>query len=353
MKDKPMTENPYKESREQAAEYLRLTLALLSKNGIPVSPLNYRMGYDSVAGNNNILEKTLELVPKDAVASLDEHLWLAYQQAYAHEIETLNNIRSELRGIIISLQHDMQHSGSTLSEYALKLNQFSEFLIEVNTPEGLNKEIEKTIAVTNDTAQGQRSIGLQIAQVSSDLDALRQELVQVRKESLTDHLTGLSNRKAFDTAIDDHIQNARSNKSVFSVLIADIDHFKAVNDKYGHLVGDKVLRFVAATIRRCIKGKDFAARFGGEEFAIILDNTNITGAGIVAEQIRQAIYSGVIKDVDQNRALDHISISLGIAEFRDNDLAHSLLRRSDEALYLAKQRGRNRVEKITGLKKNV
>lgn len=345
-KGKPMIENPYRETKEQAAEYLRLTLALLARNNIPVSPLNYRMGYDSVAGTNNILKKTLELTPANSSIPLSEHLWLAYQRTYSHEIEMLDNIRAGLRHIIIGLQHDMEYSGTKLSEYISKLNQFSEFLAGTAAPEEMSGEVEKAIAATRDTEQQQRGINSQIAQLSTDLDTLRQELTQVRQESLTDHLTGISNRKAFDAALEDRIRVSRSTNDVFCVLIADIDHFKVVNDNYGHLIGDKVLRFVASTIRRCIKGKDLAARFGGEEFAIILDSTEISGACAVAEQIRQAIYAGVIKDMDNKRVLDRISISLGIAEFRDSDLSHSLLQRADEALYLAKERGRNRVEKI-------
>ena len=345
-----MIENPYHESKEQAAEYLRLTLALLARNNIPVSPLNYRMGYDSVAGNNNILKTTLELVPGNSEQSLSEHLWSAYQRAYSHEMEMLDNIRAELKHIVASLQHDMKNSGLKLSDYISKLNQFSSFLAGFSAPEGMNSEVEKAIAATRATEQDQRGINSQIAQLSSDLDTLRQELVQVRQESLTDHLTGISNRKAFDSALEERIQYSRATNGVFSVLIADIDHFKVVNDNYGHLIGDKVLRFVASTIRRCIKGKDLAARFGGEEFAVILDSTDATGACAVAEQIRQAVYAGVIKEMDNKRVLDRISVSLGIAEFRENDLSHSLLQRADEALYLAKERGRNRVEKITSRK---
>ena len=342
-----MTENPYSEGKEQAAEYLRLTLALLANNDIPVSPLNYRMGYDSVAGYNDVLKKALQDVPGDSERSLSEYLWSAYQRSYAHELEALDSIRAELKNIIACMLQDLENSGGKLSDYLEKLNRFSSLLTGSPSPEAMQSEVEQVIEATRDTEQSQREVNVQISQLSIDLEALRRELTQVRQESLTDHLTGISNRKAFDIALEDRIHAARTKQSTFSILIADIDYFKDVNDNYGHLIGDKVLRFVASTIKRCIKGKDVAARFGGEEFAVILDDTDAAGAYTVAEQIRQAVLAGAIKDLNNKRVLNRISISLGVAEFAESDLPHHLLQRADEALYLAKERGRNRVEKIT------
>ena len=127
-------------------------------------------------------------------------------------------------------------------------------------------------------------------------------------------------------------------------MIADVDHFKQVNDNYGHLIGDKVLRFVASTLKWCVKGKDLVARFGGEEFAVILLNTDMTGAYSVVEQIRRAVYAGKIKDMTSQKMLDQVTISIGIAQFDSSDLPNDLLQRADRALYQAKEKGRNRVE---------
>lgn len=341
-----MIENPYHEGKEQAAEYLRLTLALLANNDIPVSPLHYRMGYDSVAGYNDVLKKALQEVPAGSGRSLTEHLWSTYQQFYVREIEALEAIRAELRHIVACMQQDLESSGGKLSVYLERLNRFSAILTGSHSPEAMQDEVEQVIEATRGTEQSQRQVNAQIAQLSDDLETLRKELTQVRQESLTDHLTGISNRKAFDIALEDKVHAARARQSAFAILIADIDHFKEVNDNYGHLIGDKVLRFVASTIKRCIKGKDLAARFGGEEFAVILDDTDISGAYTVAEQIREAVLAGAIKDLNNKRVLNRISISLGVAEFKEPDLPHHLLQRADEALYMAKERGRNRVEKV-------
>lgn len=341
-----MNENPYQEGKEQAAEYLRLTLAFLANNDIPVSPFNYRMGYDCVAGFNDVLKKALEQIPMETGPARSEYLWSAYQRSYVHDFETLDVIREELKKMIAGMQRDLDSSGGKLSSYMEKLDRFSAILTGSSSPHKMEDEVREVIEATRDTERSQRQVNTQITRLSTDLDSLRRELTQIRHESLTDYLTGISNRKAFDIALEDKVYTARRKKSKFSVLIADIDHFKQVNDNYGHLIGDKVLRFVASTIKRCIKGKDLAARFGGEEFAIILDNTDISGAYTVAEQIRQAVLEGTIKDLNNKKILDRISISLGIAQFNERDLPNDLLQRADEALYLAKERGRNRVEKI-------
>lgn len=341
-----MNENPYREATEQAAEHLRLALTLLANNKIPVSPFNYRMGYDCVVGSNDVLKRAMEELHAQPERSITEYLWTVYQRSYIHDDKTLDTIREELKNIITSIQRDLEGSGGKLSGYLNKLNQFTAVLTGPSSPQAMETEVSNIIEATRDAEQSQRLVNAQVSQLATDLDSLRKELAQIREESLTDSLTGVSNRKAFDCALEDKIHTARKEKSVFSVLIADIDHFKQVNDNYGHLVGDKVLRFVASSLKRCVKGKDLVARFGGEEFAVILDNTDISGASTVAEQIRQAVFSGIIKDLNNKKTLDRISISLGVAQFSASDLPNDLLQRADEALYLAKDRGRNRVEKI-------
>lgn len=341
-----MNENPYREESEQAAEYLRLAVALLANNNIPVSPFNYRMGYDFVAGINDVLRKALDELAAEPGRQITEYLWDIYQRSYMHDDQTLIVIRGELRNIITSMQRDIKGSEGILSGYLARLNQFNAVLTGPSSPQAMEVEVKKIIEATRDTERSQRQVNAQVSQLAMDLESMRKELAYIREESLTDSLTGVSNRKAFDIALEDRIHRARGEKSIFSVLIADIDYFKQVNDNYGHLIGDKVLRFVASSFKRCVKGKDLVARFGGEEFAVILDNTDISGASAVAEQIRQAVYSGIIKDMNNKKTLDRISISIGVAQYNASDLPNDILQRADEALYLAKDRGRNRVEKL-------
>ena len=337
-------QNPYTEDQERASEYLRLAIALLSKHQIPMSPLNYRMGYDCVSGKGGELQKELDEAAAPSDKPLAERLWELYQRSYILDDETLENIRRELNSIITSMQGDMEASGGKLTGYADRLSRFAAILNTSPSPQAMAAEVKLVIEDTRATEQTQRQFNAQLTQITSEMESLRKELVQIREESYTDSLTGISNRKAFDVALEESIYKTRLEKSTFSVLIADVDHFKQVNDNYGHLIGDKVLRFVASTLKWCVKGKDLVARFGGEEFAVILLNTDMTGAYSVAEQIRRAICGGKIKDMTSQKMLDQVTISIGIAQFDSSDLPNDLLQRADQALYLAKERGRNRVE---------
>jgi diguanylate cyclase (GGDEF)-like protein len=166
----------------------------------------------------------------------------------------------------------------------------------------------------------------------------------VRTESLTDPLTTLANRKFFDAELDRTVAEAKTGYEPLALLMCDVDHFKAFNDRFGHLTGDQVLRLVAVSVKQIVRGEDIAARYGGEEFAIILPETDRDGACEVAERIRHAVMGLKIAH-GAPRAGVHVTLSVGVAtQVPTSDVApDSLLGQADQALYAAKRLGRNRV----------
>lgn len=339
-----MKNNPYSDRYEQACEHLRLALALLSEHRLSPSPLNYRIGYDIVAGNDAELKAAFDESVSDTERLTDETLWSLYRQAYLQDEDALETMRQALREIIAALQRDFERSGNSLSNYLLTLNHFSELLDEPMSATAMAAEVGKVLNDTRSTEQSQRRVSLELSHISAEVESLRKELEQVREESMTDGLTGIANRKAFDAVLEHTIHTARETGMDFCVLLIDIDHFKLVNDTYGHLVGDKVLRFTAATLKRLVRGKDTVARYGGEEFALILPDTDLNGATTVAEHIRQTVSAGDLKDRNGGTAYGRITVSIGLAGFHASDLPNKLIERADRALYLAKEHGRNRVE---------
>jgi len=160
-------------------------------------------------------------------------------------------------------------------------------------------------------------------------------IAQARKDPLTE----ICNRAAFDEAFDKELSSYRRHQNDFSMMIIDIDHFKAVNDTYGHIAGDKVLKSVAEVIQNTIRRSDEVFRYGGEEFVVILSNTNQGGARFIAERVKKQIEKLVVKiNVDIQ-----VTASIGISSSEVLDDSSEILERADKALYQAKDLGRNRV----------
>ena len=161
-----------------------------------------------------------------------------------------------------------------------------------------------------------------------------------------DSLTGLYNRRAILGKLRELINIANRYKEDFSLITLDIDHFKKVNDRYGHLTGDEVLEEVATLIRRNIRDTDTVGRYGGEEFIIILPRTTLASAWVVAERLRTIIEQVEMKDSAGN--VFAITVSQGLAGWERGEDTSSLISRADEALYKAKEKGRNRVQIVLG-----
>ena len=164
---------------------------------------------------------------------------------------------------------------------------------------------------------------------------------RLQYEAKYDALSGILNRGAFTLLADNAIANAKQNKLPLSVIIGDIDLFKSVNDTYGHVVGDEVIKSVANRLHECIRNTDILARFGGEEYIILLPQTTVRDTHLLACKLRQRISELVMGDDEKSLS---VTMSFGVAELISYDLnIDQLITRADEALYLSKKKGRNRV----------
>ena len=176
----------------------------------------------------------------------------------------------------------------------------------------------------------------ELAQTYQEVNQLKSQLKASREEAMRDALTGLYNRRGCDEKLKDlALEDTHSSVSI------DIDHFKKFNDDFGHAIGDKVIQRVALTIQDHISTTDFAVRFGGEEFMVVLANKNKNDAKVVAEKIRIAITKLKLKQRKSNTFLPPISVSVGIAEYQKDQSWKSVFEVADSALYQAKNSGRN------------
>ncbi len=163
--------------------------------------------------------------------------------------------------------------------------------------------------------------------------------------ALKDPVTGINNRAALNATIDREVNLSHRHGYALSVIMLDLDHFKRINDKYGHLAGDTVLRTLAGRVTDCTRGSDMVFRYGGEEFTVVLSNTEIDGAALLAERIRKAIAAVPILIDDFEIP---VTVSIGVSTLETGDTSASLINRADAALYDAKTAGRNRVMIQTG-----
>ncbi|MBU2552407.1 MAG: diguanylate cyclase [Proteobacteria bacterium] len=172
-----------------------------------------------------------------------------------------------------------------------------------------------------------------------------QELEKVRQTSLRDGLTGIFNRRAYDAQIEAALKEYKAGRlSGFSLIVFDIDYFKDFNNNYGHRAGDKVLLNVGRMAGQIIRNQDFIARYGGDEFTIILPEAKLNVAVRIAEKVRAAIAEVEFKLYRDKDLVVHVGLSMGVAEVRSGDDAASVFQRADQALYQAKEKGRNQVQ---------
>ena len=182
---------------------------------------------------------------------------------------------------------------------------------------------------TQRVAERNRSLEERLTRASGEVSELKLNLETVQREALTDSLTGIPNRKSFETHLREAARDAMENDEPLSLLIADIDHFKRFNDTYGHQIGDQVLRLVAKTLTDSVKGRDTPTRFGGEEFAIVLPQTRLGDARVVAEQIRLGLTRRKLVGRDKRDDYGSVTVSFGAAQFRPGEPLASLIERAD------------------------
>jgi len=164
---------------------------------------------------------------------------------------------------------------------------------------------------------------------------------EVKKQASLDVMTNLANHHTFMTVLKSEVDRAGRYKNPLSLIIIDVDHFKNFNDEYGHQVGDYILRETARIIRSQVRNVDTAARYGGDEFVVILPETAVKGAKVVASRAYEKIRS---KQFQKDQQFFKVTVTMGIAQFRDGMRLSDLIQASDEALYAAKRAGRDRIQ---------
>lgn len=238
-------------------------------------------------------------------------------------VKTVDSNASAYAGIV--------DAGRTALERAQNTEQYKR--VALNTIEEAHRVIEDNNAIVEKLLQSTKIMKDLLVEVSA-----------ARKDAITDALTGLLNRKHFDVTLPEIIRSVHKNDIAFSIIIFDIDHFKSYNDKYGHAVGDQVIKLVAKTLSSVAPETAHCIRFGGEEFIVLLPGATLEDARELAETIRESVMRKELRSRDSGELLGKVTISAGVAQIGRNETGDRILDRADAALYQAKEAGRNLVK---------
>ncbi|MCM2293676.1 GGDEF domain-containing protein [Allorhizobium sp. BGMRC 0089] len=325
-------------NRGQNGDLAAQILFAMRNMGVSPLPRNYELFYEAYIGSNPAL--TRRLVALGAKAT-QEDLDIISEEFFSHNSNRLvENAHSRLTNELDNIVRLLKQEQSALRIYSDLLEETNGRINAKNlaSVELVRNAITLLSQATGDTmARGEKTVA-SFNQKSADMDAVRRELDEYKRIANTDSLTRLSNRRAFDERMA-NLFNQTPSASIALILI-DIDHFKTVNDTFGHPVGDKILAIVAGLIRACLSRETFAARTGGEEFAVIAEGSS-EDMQAMCEKIRSSIEATPFRNSRTGVNYGPITVSLGYAFAVNCQDASELYGRSDVALYNAKNSGRN------------
>jgi len=333
----------YRETRERSAEILRLTLSSLAKQEAAYHPQSYTLWYEHAAGINPRLSEVLEQHQAANIRLTDEDTWrLHAHYVIARDVESVERMQQQLQVLLDDTSRIAVSAGEEATQFTQTLQIHQSQLLQPLALELVQSIVADLIADSERMRTTTAELAEQLERSAREVRTLTEQLEHAEKEALLDPLTGLLNRRGFERRIKAHLADAQELTGGV-LLVADIDRFKSINDQHGHLLGDKVIRSVAQVLCANIKGRDIAARLGGEEFAAFLPQTSLTGAAALAEQIRAAVAVGRIRRKDGEQQVGQVTLSIGVAAAGPGDSIEQLIMSADRALYAAKEAGRNRV----------
>lgn len=328
---------------QRAREIADRAMERLLSDDLAPNPENFALWYAYFSGELPDLTRAIDLARRDGASlpqSLCDELFKRFFSLDAEALairETSERAREALGRILDQLGS----AGAETHRYGQTLAGLKGELEQPLSVAELRAMVAAIAAETTAIVDRQTRLQSQIQESSQQLAELRVVLDSARREAMTDGLTGIANRRAFDQSLSDAADEANAERLPLSLLMIDIDHFKRFNDTHGHLVGDHVLKLVAKVLTEGIKGRDTAARYGGEEFAVILPRTTLANAMILADQLRQSVGSRQIVNRARNANYGSVTLSIGGAEMRPGEPLTALIRRADAALYAAKRNGRD------------
>lgn len=329
---------------EQAAEIGRKAFALLEARGLAPSPVNYDLWFAYAVGENRELMRELDAaVEKGTVRDLNHACALHAKYIAGTRGGAIDDLTVTLQTQISQLSGLLKNAHKDTRAFSKTIDSAADQLGRDDVIPHLRAIVENVASATRVMQTRNEVLEQQLQSSAMEVRALNARIEEIHKESMIDALTGLANRRGFETKLSEAATRRSGSNSSVCVLMGDVDHFKGFNDKWGHSAGDQVLRLVAQAFKAHTLDGDTVARIGGEEFVVILDDTTLEKAVSVAGDICRSVASKKVVRKATGETLGTITVSIGVARLEQGESINDMIERADACLLAAKQAGRNGV----------
>lgn len=324
------------EEFKEVLDVVRKEISFLIRNNIPPLPRWYERWFLIFCylheEKKNLSDLEIKGLYKQFFEELKENKFLTKNIQ-----EKLDNIAKQVDDTLKDAIYQIENYDKNIEKSSKNIEKTSkELLSDLIIP-----QIKEILGELSKIKEQNEKLRYKMSKYHEEIQQLREELRVAKTEAEIDFLTAIPNRRRFMRALDDLLKDFKEKGYIFSLIILDIDDFKKINDTYGHLAGDEVLKDIASVLKFYLRANTIVGRIGGEEFAILLPGVDIEKAKSIAERIRKIIEN---RKVHVENIIINPKASFGITQVKEGDTLETIINRADVALYRAKSKGKNKVE---------
>lgn len=330
------------EESKLISNIVRQEINFMIRNSILMTPTNYEKWFylfcHTIQTNKKLNDLELLGLFKEIYDDHYDDVNYEDQHKRAAVAESNSGSSAKLKKIAKDVDESLKKMIDTLDHHNDSISSHTEVVIENSKSieqTDINAALQHILKELDDLKKENGNLSSQLSSYHEEISTLNSELSIAKTEAEVDFLTGLVNRRRYERAIEQQLEDLASKHYPFSIVMLDVDNFKQVNDRYGHPVGDDVLQEIAIVLKTFLRANAIAGRVGGEEFSVILPGSHLQEAKHITERLRKAV---------ENRQFPHelkITASFGITEAKESDSIETLFSRVDKALYNAKEAGKN------------
>ena len=320
-------------------------LASMLRWTVPTTPQNYLVWYTHHSGTMPELSRVIRRLETEGQTIDHAQCGEIYEKFFCRvdEGRAVKEAGDRLETTIARLTEVIEQGSSGANQYHDSLGAFAGELENVRSADALGGILTAIRSQTRQMLGHVKGLEAGLAHATDEARSLRQDLERAQGAANTDPLTGLRNRRYLYELLRELVVKHQRSREDLSMAVVDLDHFKRFNDTFGHQIGDQILKLVAAKLVASVAKTDLVARWGGEEFVVVLPGRSIDETHRILDQVRATVGERKVTLKNSGRDLGHVTISVGLAQLRASESLQQMISRADRALYAAKAGGRNRV----------